>query len=510
MNKTDVIIVGAGHNGLVAACYLAKAGKKVTMLEAKNEVGGASTSEYVFKGLDAKLSRYSYLVSLLPDQIVKELELDFKCISRKISSYTPYKQDQKDAGLLVKRIWDESNSQSFSELTGSNNESLAWQNFYDQVSRFAEVIAPTLLQPLPTKSEIKKQLADDQIWDMLIENSLGQTLDKYFSDDLIKGVVLTDGLIGTFSSAYEIQSNICFLYHLIGNGTGEWKVPKGGMGALVGELHKKAISLGVEIKLNSKVAKIQAEDSKVVVKLENGESLEASYLLSNAAPQILAKLTDAPEPKSLEGSQIKINMLLKKLPQFKSGVDPKDAFVGTLHINESFTQLEKAYKQASSGELPDELPLEMYCHSLSDTSILSDELTTKGYHTLTVFGLHTPAKLFDKDPVGMKEKAKQKALAALNQYLVEPIESCLASDANGELCIEIKSPVDLEKDIFLPRGNIFHKDLSFPFKEDNSSIKWGVETAHPRVFLCGAGAIRGGGVSGIAGHNAAKAVLELN
>jgi len=216
MNKTDVIIVGAGHNGLVAACYLAKAGKKVTMLEAKNEVGGASTSEYVFKGLDAKLSRYSYLVSLLPDQIIKELELDFECISRKISSYTPYKQDQKDAGLLVRRIWDESNSQSFSELTGSNNESKAWQNFYDQVSRFAEVIAPTLLQPLPTKSEIKKQLADDQIWDMLIENSLGQTLDKYFSDDLIKGVVLTDGLIGTFSSAYEIQSNICFLYHLIG------------------------------------------------------------------------------------------------------------------------------------------------------------------------------------------------------------------------------------------------------------------------------------------------------
>ena len=143
MNKTDVIIVGAGHNGLVAACYLAKAGKKVTMLEAKNEVGGASTSEYVFKGLDAKLSRYSYLVSLLPDQIVKELELDFECISRKISSYTPYKKDQKDGGLLVKRIWDESNSQSFSELTGSNNESTAWQNFYDQVSRFAEVIAPT-------------------------------------------------------------------------------------------------------------------------------------------------------------------------------------------------------------------------------------------------------------------------------------------------------------------------------------------------------------------------------
>jgi phytoene dehydrogenase-like protein len=152
----------------------------------------------------------------------------------------------------------------------------------------------------------------------------------------------------------------------------------------------------------------------------------------------------------------------------------------------------------------------MYCHSLSDNSILSDELNQKGFHTLTIFALHTPAKLFDKEPVKTKELAKQRALSALNQYLVEPIESCLASDVNGDLCIEVKSPIDLESEIFLPRGNIFHKDLCLPFKEDGSEIKWGVETNHPRVFLCGAGAIRGGGVSGIAGHNAAMAVLELN
>ena len=162
------------------------------------------------------------------------------------------------------------------------------------------------------------------------------------------------------------------------------------------------------------------------------------------------------------------------------------------------------------GIFPDELPLEMYCHSLSDNSILSDELNQKGFHTLTIFALHTPAKLFDKEPVKTKELAKQRALSALNQYLVEPIESCLANDVNGDLCIEVKSPIDLENEIFLPRGNIFHKDLSLPFKEDGSEIKWGVETNHPRVFLCGAGAIRGGGVSGIAGHNAAMAVLELN
>lgn len=510
MKKYDVIIIGAGHNGLVAASYLAKAGQKVLILETNNEVGGATTSEQVFEGVDARISRYSYLVSLLPDQILSDLDLKFETISRKISSYTPYLKNGKQAGLLVKRVWDQSNVESFKSLTNTEVESKAWYEFYDQVSKFAKVISPTLLKPLPTKSEIKSALADDQIWRMLIEQPLGKVLDERFEDDLVKGVILTDGLIGTFSSAYEMQTNICFLYHLIGNGSGEWKVPKGGMGALVLELDKKARSLGVEIKVNSKVVSVSATDSQVEVELAEGEKISANYLLSNAAPQVLAKLMGQVQPKSLEGSQIKINMVLKSLPKFKSGIDARDAFVGTLHINESFNQLEKAYQQAKSGVFPDELPLEMYCHTLSDPSILSDELIRQGYHTLTIFGIHTPAKLFEKQPSEVKEIAKERALAALNQYLEEPIQNHLAKDSNGDLCIEIKSPLDLEQEIALPRGNIFHKDLSFPFKDDDSTTKWGVETNHPRVFLCGAGAIRGGGVSGIAGHNAAMAVLELN
>jgi phytoene dehydrogenase-like protein len=510
VSKYEVIIVGGGHNGLVAACYLAKAGKKVLVLEANKQVGGASTSEHVFAGLEAKLSRYSYLVSLLPDQIITDLGLNFKTISRKVSSYTPYQNQDGDLGLLVNRLWDESNRESFFKLTKSNDESDAWLKFYDQVSKLAKVIAPTLLKPLPTRGELKKQLNDDQIWKILIEQSLGKTLDEYFKNDLVKGVVLTDGLIGTFTSAYEMQTNICFLYHLIGNGTGEWKVPQGGMGALVRELENKAISLGVEIKVNSKVKSINAQPNQVSIELEDGKSFEGQYLLSNVAPQVLAKLQGEVVPQSLEGSQVKINMLLKSLPKFKSGVSASDAFVGTLHINESFAQLERAYQQAKAGSLPDELPLEMYCHSLTDNSILSDELNQKGFHTLTIFALHTPAKLFDTDPEKVKELAKQRALAALNQYLVDPIENHLATDATGQLCIEVKSPIDLENEIYLPRGNIFHKDLSMPFKADDSTVKWGVETNHPRVFLCGAGAIRGGGVSGIPGHNAAMAILELN
>ncbi len=510
MSQYEVVIVGGGHNGLVAACYLAKAGKKVLVLEANKQVGGASTSEYVFAGIEAKLSRYSYLVSLLPNQIITDLGLNFETISRKVSSYTPYENKEGEFGLLVNRVWDESNRQSFFNLTKSNDESDAWLKFYDQVSKFAKVIAPTLLKPLPTRSEIKKQLDDDQIWRILIEQPLGKTLDEYFDNDLVKGVVLTDGLIGTFTSAYEMQANICFLYHLIGNGTGEWKVPKAGMGALVRELENKAISLGVEIKVNSKVKSVDAQPNQVIIELESGHKYEAKYLLSNVAPQVLAKLQGEVVPKSLEGSQMKINMSLESLPRSKSVVDASDAFVGTLHINEGFTQLERAYQQAKAGSLPDELPLEMYCHSLTDNSILSNELNQQGFHTLTIFALHTPAKLFDTDHEKVKEIARQRALAALNQYLVEPIEEHLATDKNGRLCIEVKSPIDLENEINLPRGNIFHKDLSMPFKEDDSALRWGVETNHPRVFLCGAGAIRGGGVSGIPGHNAAMAIFELN
>jgi len=124
--KYDAIIMGAGHNGLVAASYLAKAGKKVLMLEAAAEIGGATASVRAFKEYDARLSRYSYLVALLPDQIVKDLGLNFETISRDVSSFTPYKKDGKDFGLHISRLWDHETEESFKELTGSDREGLAW------------------------------------------------------------------------------------------------------------------------------------------------------------------------------------------------------------------------------------------------------------------------------------------------------------------------------------------------------------------------------------------------
>jgi phytoene dehydrogenase-like protein len=498
--KYDVVIVGGGHNGLVAATYLARAGKSVRVLEANPEIGGASQSVRTFPEYDANLSRYSYLIALLPDKIINDLGLSFECLSRDVSSYTPYGENK---GLYVSRVWDKATESSFNEIDPSGKEGGAWQDFYAEVAEFAERIAPTMLEPLKTRSELRKQIDLDSTWQYLVEEPIGKVITERFTNDVVRGVVLTDALIGTFASAFDIQANICFLYHLIGNGTGEWKVPKGGMGALVNELVRVAKESGVEISLNSKAVKVESTSAGVSVALENGEVVSADYLLSNAAPQVLARLRGASAPESLDGSQMKINILLKRLPKLKSGIDPRLAFAGTFHANESFTQFESVYKDAKNGVMPQKMPIEMYCHTLTDPSILGQELQDEGYQTLTLFGLHTPASLFDGDNDAARDAALKSALASLNDYLAEPIEDVIAA-------IEVKTPLDIEAAISLPRGNIFHKDLSMPFREDGTDEAWGVETDNPRIFICGAGAVRGGGVSGIPGHNAAMAILSNN
>jgi phytoene dehydrogenase-like protein len=189
--------------------------------------------------------------------------------------------------------------------------------------------------------------------------------------------------------------------------------------------------------------------------------------------------------------------------------DAATAFCGTFHIDEGYEQMKSSYRQASDLRLPDRLPCEVYCHTLTDDSILSPELRARGFHTLTLFALDAPWRLFHSDNENMRQIAQHRCLAGLNQWLAEPIEDCLALAHNGEPCLEAKSPVDIEEELGHFRGNIFHGALTFPFAETPEAAgSWGVETEFPNVFFCGASARRGGGVSGIPGHNAAMKVLE--
>jgi phytoene dehydrogenase-like protein len=203
-------------------------------------------------------------------------------------------------------------------------------------------------------------------------------------------------------------------------------------------------------------------------------------------------------------------MLLARLPRLRDeSVDPKDAFAGTFHINEGYGQLARAYRSADEGTLPSPLPAEIYCHSLSDPSILSEELREAGVQTLTLFGLHTPHELF-VDGRYDRDQVLAAVQATLDSVLAEPIADCLMRDANGEPCIEINTTSDLERDLRIPTGNIFHTPLSWPWAESDEEVgTWGVETDSPRIAICGSGAVRGGGVSGIPGHNAAKYLTSV-
>jgi phytoene dehydrogenase-like protein len=511
----DVVVVGGGHNALVAAAYLARAGLSVVVLERLDHTGGAAVSVEPFTGQPARLSRYSYLVSLMPEQLVTDLDLDVRLASRTTASYTPWNRDGREGGLLVERPEGEATRASFRDLTGGEEEYAAWQAFYGEVGRLAEAVAPTLMQPLPLERDVRA-LVDERIWNEVVTEPLGRAITARFGDDVVRGVVATDALIGTFASLDDesLVQNRCFLYHLVGNGTGEWRVPIGGMGAVTDALAKAAVEAGAEIVTGAGVGAITPGPDGAEVRFHDGaqeRTVTGRRVLSGVAPWVLRILLGEGEDVETKpaGSQLKINFLLDRLPALKSGADPEVAFAGTLHLAEDYTQLEKAYAAAAGGAVPDPLPGEVYCHSLTDPSILGDRAGSM--HTLTYFGLHTPAGLFDADPAA-REVATQRALASLNAVLAEPIEDCLARDADGRPCIEAKIPQDIEKDLAMPGGHIFHGDLEWPWapnraRLDTPAQQWGVQTDHDVVLLCGSGARRGGAVSGLGGHNAAQAVL---
>jgi len=524
--RRDVVIIGGGHNGLTAAAYLAQAGLDVLVLERLDVLGGAAVSAEAFPGVDARLSRYSYLVSLLPQRIIDDLGLSIRLAPRRYSSYTPV-PGAAHGGLLIDNEDAQGTAASFARL-GAQADATAWREFTAGTGRLARALFPTMTDPLLTRAEARAAVGDDELWNSLVEQPVGQTIADTFDHDLVRGVAYTDALIGTFAPNVDasLLANRCFLYHVIGGGTGDWNVPVGGMGAVTGELARAARLAGADAVTGAEVTALTpGREVTYSVTGQDGETtthaVAADHVLVIVSPHELARLltaggaTATSTPPPAEGAQVKVNLLLNRLPRLLDDtVSPEAAFGGTFHINETFPQLQNAFDAAAAGRVPDPIPAEIYCHTLTDPSILSPELRAAGAHTLTVFALHTPDRLLtDESNDAMRTTLERGVLDSLNSVLAEPIESVVMTDGSGNRCIETKTTRDLERTLRLPGGSIFHGDLTWPWLEEGAprdapADRWGVATGLDGILLCGSGAQRGGAVSGLGGHNAAMAVLE--
>src|SRR5436190_476864 len=519
-SQYDVVILGAGHNGLVAASYLGRAGMSVLLLEKNDYIGGATTSQKLFPDYDARLSRYSYLVSLFPEKIIRDLGLNLELRRRATASFTPYVMDGQHNGLLLSNVSEETGQQSMFELTGNHTEYEQMKKFYRLSRVFAEHVWDTMLEPLVAKEDFRHRFDIDDIsreaWRSLVEEPLGRAIERYLQNDLVRGLVLTDAKVGILTYPHDpsLVQNRCFLYHLIGNKTGEWKVPVGGMGAVASELEKSARSAGSDFLTNVALVDVDLEKRRVEFEVDGKRNAVATkFILVNFGRNVLAKYSGKTyQPGSVdEGSVFKMNMLLRRLPKLKAKkYSPTEAWCGTFHSDEGYEQMNASYEQAAKGRLPDKTPCEVYCHTLTDETILSPELRAKGFHTITLFGLDAPYSLFAKNNESMRKHAEKKFLASMNQWLEEPLEDCLAVASDGSPCIESKSPVDIENSLGMYHGNIFQDAPTWPFATKKEQVgKWGVETDWENVFLCGSSALRCGAVSGIPGHNAARKVLEV-
>lgn len=507
----DVVIVGGGHNGLVAAAYLARAGLRVRLLERLPQIGGATISAQVFDGVDVRLSRYSYLVSLLPPRILEDLGAGVRLARRPYSSYTPDPGTSGRTGLLI------GSPHSFAAIGAADDEG-GFAAFYQRCGLVTQRLWPTLLEPLRTRQQARRLVVGDgdpeamAAWRAMIDEPIGHAIIDAVASDVVRGVIATDALVGTFARLDDtsLLQNICFLYHVLGGGTGDWHVPIGGMGAVSSALAAAARRHGAEICTAAEVFAVNP-DGEVSYRSGGDEHrVRGRFVLSGVGPAVLAGLLGEPVPPVAPGPQVKVNMVLRRLPRLRDrNVTAEQAFAGTFHVNETWSQLDAGYLRAAAGQLPDPLPCEAYCHSLTDPSIVSPALS--GVQTMTVFGFHAPVS-GSPEPDRWRERLADAVLASLNSVLAEPIQDVLLPDAHGRPCWETTTTLDLQNRLGMTAGNIFHGALSWPFTDDDDPLdtparQWGVATAHDRIMLCGSGARRGGAVSGIGGHNAAMAVL---
>jgi phytoene dehydrogenase-like protein len=508
----DAIIIGAGHNGLVAAGYLARAGKKVLVLEQRDRVGGACTLEEPFPGFT--MSPCAYVVSLLRPEIIHDLELHrygFDAYVKDPQMFVPF----LDGNYLFFRASTEKTIEGIRELSPHDAE--VYPRFLQFFDRASEILNPILLEEPPTAAELaaRFQGEDEDIYRWLMFGSLYDLLAEYFESDYLRAAFAGQGVIGSFIGSKTPGSVYVMWHHMFGEVNGEkgvWGYVRGGMGRISFAMAASAEAHGAEIRLNAPVAKILVHNGRAEgVRLEDGVEFRARAVLSNADPKrtFLRFCADAGLDKDFlnriahfktESGVIKLNIALKELPSFKClpGTTPALQHFGSLDLTPTPEWVQDAYEDAARGELSKKPYIEAYMQSATDPTVAPE-----GYHTISMFCQYAPYHLKGREwSDEVKDEMADRIIATVTEFA--------PNFADAVVHRQVLSPLDIERRYGMPNGNIFHGEITpdqlFSFRPTPECARY--RTPVDGLYLCGSGVHPGGGVMGAPGHNAAKALLH--
>lgn len=524
----DVVIIGGGHNGLVAAGYLAGTGLRTLVLESRQVVGGACVTEEVFPGF--KVSTASYLCSLLQEKIIGDLELakyGYQVFPKDPAFFSPF----PDGRYLI--LWSDTRRSCEEIRKFSARDAEAYPRYEEFLERLAQFVEPLLLETPPDVTRrtledwwrlaglgrrLRKMPAEELIGHIrILTGSVKDFLDPWFESEQLKVALATDGVIGTSGGPYTPGTAYVLFHHCMGGVGGKrglWGFVRGGMGGITQALAASARARGAEIRTNARVERIMTNnDHATGVVLEGGEEIRARAVASNADPKrTFLKLLDpssldpeflaAVRALKMQGCCMKINLAIEGLPDFRClpGSSLAPHHKTTLHICPTLEYIERAYDDSKYGRPSQQPMLEITLPTTYDSS-----LAPPGKHLMNIFLQYTPYSLSPqcaRDWHSLKE--------SYADHVMDMIEEYAPGFKNRILHRHVLSPLDLDEQYGLTGGNIFHGDMSVDQLYFLRPVPGWAKYRTPirGLYLCGSGTHPGGGVMGAPGHNAAREILQ--
>jgi len=521
-NEYDAIIIGGGHNGLVAAAYLARAGKRVVVLERRHIIGGATITEEIIPGF--KFTEFSYVVSLLRPEIIRDLKLPqhgLKILPLP-STFTPMDNGDYLAG------WDDHDLTRREIYRHSPKDAEAYDEYGRRMARLAKAIKPILsmLPPDPTSlhpkelmgllrlGQFARSLSEKELYGLakIMTQSAADMLEEWFETDALLGTKSASGIIGTFLGPRSPSTAYVLLHHYMGEIDGAfraWGFAKGGTGGIAEAIASSARALGAEIRVEATVTQVIVKGGRAVgVALENGDEIHGRAVLSSADPFVtFLKFLDSKYlPDDLihsikkfrtRGSSGKVNIALSELPQFTALPGEGALHRGAISISPSIDYIERAYDDAKYGRFAREPYVDMIFPSMIDP-----DMAPPGKHVMSCFVQYAPYDL-----EGGWDDAKREAFG---ETVISTIERYAPNIRRAIIGKQVLTPADTERIAGITGGNIFHGELLLhQLFFMRPSTRWSsFRTPVRGYYLAGSGAHPGGGIMGAPGKFAAELALK--